>query len=187
MNKAFDTSVIIGRFNPLHSGHVKLIEKALSMADNVVIFIGYSGFTDFRHFIEPETIREMIETHFKNDVDKLHIVSLQDMSDDRRWVCKLNNHIDILEATKKIKTDKVCFMGCKKDVQWYCNLLPNWDIVLIPYDGINATSIRKEYFMDNLIDCNLPEVTRKFLMDYIETHKLTFLQLQKSYNNYYSI
>ena len=40
MNKSWDLSLIVGRFQGLHAGHVHLIETALSVSDRVLILIG---------------------------------------------------------------------------------------------------------------------------------------------------
>lgn len=40
--KKYSQGVILGRFNPLHKGHVHLIQEALKRCQNVLVFIGSS-------------------------------------------------------------------------------------------------------------------------------------------------
>ena len=40
--KNYSQGVILGRFNPLHKGHVHLIKEALKRCQNVLVFIGSS-------------------------------------------------------------------------------------------------------------------------------------------------
>jgi len=42
MHRDYSYAVIIGRFQPLHNSHVKLIEQALEIADKVLILVGSS-------------------------------------------------------------------------------------------------------------------------------------------------
>ena len=40
--KRFKTGLVLGRFQPLHRGHVHMIEEALELCDKVLVFIGSS-------------------------------------------------------------------------------------------------------------------------------------------------
>ena len=33
-------SLVIGRFQPIHLGHIQLIEQAASLSDKIILFIG---------------------------------------------------------------------------------------------------------------------------------------------------
>jgi len=43
MKKKFDYLVFIGRFQPFHHGHAKVIETALENAEHVIVLIGSSN------------------------------------------------------------------------------------------------------------------------------------------------
>ncbi len=40
LQKKYSVGMVLGRFQPLHNGHIALIDKALSMCKQVVVFIG---------------------------------------------------------------------------------------------------------------------------------------------------
>ena len=40
MKRKYDLAIFIGRFQPLHNGHVHNIEKGLEIADNVLVILG---------------------------------------------------------------------------------------------------------------------------------------------------
>lgn len=42
MKKLYKTCLIVGRFQPIHSGHEKMIKKALEFAETVLVFVGSS-------------------------------------------------------------------------------------------------------------------------------------------------
>lgn len=185
----YDYGIIVGRFQPLHNGHADLILKALEVSNKVIIYIGYSGFVDLRHFIPAEEVSEMLRTHFREFNDRIKIIPIQDMSDDKKWVLKLTNHlnIELSNFTRDGKCPKIAFLGSKKDVVWYCNLLPAWDIVLIPGNSINATEIRQQYFMHCCYVNNekLPQVSQDYLGDFVHTEN--YEKLKRNFKSYYSI
>ena len=183
--KPYSTSIVLGRFQPLHVGHIKLIERALSLSDKVIIFIGYSGFTDLRHFIDPETVKQMIEKEFKDSLDKIHIKSIMDMAEDSKWALKLYGEVHALELNKKISKERICFLGCKKDIVFYSKTLPQWDIMLIPYNGIDATSIRKKFFLEDKLSDDLAEASKWILKCYKGNKLSSYSNLKESYTNFF--
>ena len=40
--KQYKTGLVIGRFQPIHIGHEKIINKALELCDKVIVFVGSS-------------------------------------------------------------------------------------------------------------------------------------------------
>ena len=42
MNKPYELGILIGRFQPFHTGHQDMIDKALALCDKVGLFIGSS-------------------------------------------------------------------------------------------------------------------------------------------------
>ena len=189
MTKAYDVSIIVGRFQPFHKGHEALIEKALALSDKLFLFVGHCGFTDTRHFIDVNIVKEMILKHYENTQyhDRIEIIPLYDMADDSKWVLKLSMNINTLCVMHNIKNPNICFVGCKKDVIWYVDLLPNWELLMIPpYKGCTATRIRKSYFCtgETLKD-ELPNISLDYLNQYKETDD--YKKLSKVFKSFYSI
>ena len=188
-NKPYDIAVILGRFQPLHNGHINLIEQSFSLADKVFIMIGHSGFEDIRHFMSPEEVENSIEETFCTKNNMYHIEHIMDMHDDGKWVLKLSNKIEIMKAKHLpwIKgSANICFLGSKKDINWYANLLPNWTLITLPpYKNINATAIRGDFFCNKRISQEIPEESDMFMKEYVDSER--YEKLAKRYKQYYSI
>ena len=60
LDKKFDLLVFIGRFQPFHNGHNKVIEQALRDAKHVLVLIGSANIP--RNIRNPFTFQERKET-----------------------------------------------------------------------------------------------------------------------------
>ena len=97
MNKLF---TIIGRFQPLHKGHVDMINKVIDVCDKddkVLILVGSSNKT--RSLKNPMTYEEregMIRKEFGNEVE---ILPLRDYDyNDHKWEVKLHELLDFFSV-----------------------------------------------------------------------------------------
>ncbi len=77
---------VIGRFQPFHNGHVKLIEYASDEAEKVIIGIGSSqeSHTQENPFTASER-RDMIERSLKT-FNRYEIIDIPDINNDQIWV-----------------------------------------------------------------------------------------------------
>lgn len=92
--KEFRKGLVIGRFQPLHNGHVFLIQKALEVCDEVIIGIGSSNITDKNNPFSFHIREKMIELFIKDQNLQRRIPEIVDIPDhpsDEEW----------LEITKK--------------------------------------------------------------------------------------
>ena len=147
----YDFLVFIGRFRPFHHGHRSIIDKALSMAKNVIVLVGSS-------FQEPtlknpwtfEEVRTMI--HSLYDPYKVLVFALEDCKDDdNKWTNKVAKIIEgIVESLNPSYNHpvKIALIGHMKDESsYYLKLFPKWKKVIIEgNNGINATDIRSDMF-----------------------------------------
>lgn len=82
-------ALYIGRFQPLHKGHLEYIKKILNENDSLIIVIGSFGKSDK---INPFTIKErkeMLKLCFReeNILDKIKIVAVKDFPGDNvKWL-----------------------------------------------------------------------------------------------------
>ena len=91
MNKFYNLAIVCGRFQPLHDGHVEIIEKALSIADKVGLYIGSANNTGTAN--NPFTYEErykFIQAVFAEEIENgsLLIKPLNDRehpADDLSW------------------------------------------------------------------------------------------------------
>lgn len=88
IDKKYSKALVIGRFQPLHRGHVYLLQCALAVADSVIIGIGSSGLKNVDNPFSLETRKVVLERVLKREniekyVDKL--VDVPDYPDDEVW------------------------------------------------------------------------------------------------------
>jgi bifunctional NMN adenylyltransferase/nudix hydrolase len=159
MTYKYDLAVFIGRFQPFHLGHQKIIEEALEVANKVAIIIGSSnGPRTLRNPFTFEERRAMIEDAFSfKDQNRLFFAPAEDfLYNDELWVKNIQTAVaSIYEQSYGGwgPAAKVTLFGLKKDsTSYYLDLFPQWssegihdlaDPGIVPRD---ATSIRNCYF-----------------------------------------
>ncbi len=128
------TALFVGRFQPLHIGHLKVIKWILKKYDKVIIIIGSSqkSNTDRNPFTVEER-KEMIKRTLKIEgIKKYEIIEIPDVYDDDTWVKS------ILE---KAKFDTVFTMN-----PWTKKCFEKFNIPVKEhpkFGGISASRIRK--------------------------------------------
>ena len=85
MNKS-KTGFYIGRFQPLHYGHINIIEKGLREMDEFIVIIGSINKSDHKNPLSFETRKKSIEQQF--NTSKLKVLGLKDYDADT-WFIKL--------------------------------------------------------------------------------------------------
>lgn len=174
-----DTIVYIGRFSPCHKGHIETIAKACALAKQVIVLVGSSG--------EPRTIRnpftfperrlmihESLSPAFSR---KVNIEPLYNYTyNDAKWELQVQQTVDKLSTSTNIG-----LIGHSKDeTSYYLTMFPQWKMIEMEHiDGLNASDIRAEYFMDGVVKVPsmLPAVTR-FLTKFADTGDYTKLVLE---------
>ena len=77
--------MIIGRFQPFHLGHLKLIETAEKDLDRIIIGIGSSQFSHTkRNPFTAEERKRMIEESL--NIKNIQIIPIPDVNNDKVWV-----------------------------------------------------------------------------------------------------
>lgn len=128
------TALFVGRFQPLHIGHLKVIKWILKKYNKVIIVIGSSqeSNTDKNPFTGEER-REMINRALKiENIEKYEIIEIPDVYDDDIWVKS------ILE---KASFDTVFSMN-----SWVKRCFEKFNITVKEhpkFGGISASGIRK--------------------------------------------
>lgn len=82
------TGLIIGRFQPFHFGHLKLIETAEKNLDKLIIGIGSSQFSHTKEnpFTAEERKRMLEESLNADESQKFQIIPIPDVNNDKIWV-----------------------------------------------------------------------------------------------------
>jgi len=195
MNKEFDLLVFIGRFSPLHLGHVKVIQTALEKSRNVLVLVGSAGKartirTPFTFQERENVISEVFSDHVgipfgystETANSRLIIKPLYDkLYNDSAWVKQIqdianNVTLDIINEggfhLHGTADAKVGLIGASKDhSSYYLKLFPQWESVNVDVHGdIHATNIREGFLEGRLHkwevqDSLLPKESAQFLFD----------------------
>lgn len=158
----YDMLVFIGRFAPLHRGHMAVIDVALKKAKKVVILVGSSfrSRTE-RHPFSFDERKNMIKAAYNEvESDRLVILPIRDMMyRDQLWTRQVQQVVkeEVLRTvnygagnfTPNGTSDaKVGLIGCEKDsTSYYLKKFPMWGSVGVKFiNPLNATDIRRAYF-----------------------------------------
>lgn len=158
----YDVIAYIGRFAPCHNGHIATIKQALSLAEQVIVFIGSANQAINTRCPWPADQREDMLRLAVLDLDgfeRVKYVHIMDYPyDNFTWMAQITNEMyDNVPPGSKIG-----IIGHEKDsTSWYLKTFPtSWEFipaVVTEVDGvINATDIRKWWFIGQ----SLPNVTK---------------------------
>ncbi len=165
--------VYIGRFQPLHNGHVNIINEMLKTEDIVLIIIGSKFKCDTRNIFSYNTRKRFITETFKSQ--KILVDGLYDYEDDEVWCHALDS---ILRKNINCKTSIVTLHYSAKDnaTEEYIRLIMQKSNIIkyvmshaiTQHSGknIDATDIRN-YIINNMDIINnlLPQAVLDIIND----------------------
>lgn len=141
----YDTAIYIGRFEPIHNGHMALLRYALAHAHRVVVVLGSAG--QARSPKNPFTWQER-ETMLRSalpepDRARLHALPMPDFNDEAAWVAAVRQGV----AERVPISARIGLVGHFKDATSdYLNWFPGWALMPLQRQGsIDATTIRNAY------------------------------------------
>lgn len=143
---AYNLCVFVGRFQPLHAGHLHVMRHALAHADRLVVLVGSSNRP--RSAVNPFTARERIGVIREAlDYDARVLVtpiadSINDVSD---WTHRVETAVN---ALKHSRDESVALIGHAKDASsYYLKLFPRWSSIDVPqHRELSATQLRDRFF-----------------------------------------
>jgi len=146
------TAFVIGRFQPFHNGHKKLIDYALTVADYVVVLIGDTGCA--RSFRDPWTVDERVKMmrSVYTDVERVRFAKVLDNPYcDDSWARDVRMTMKSLSGGQE-----VCIVGMHKDdTSFYLDLFPGVEVLKMPVTEaweseddipLSSTAIRRIIF-----------------------------------------
>jgi bifunctional NMN adenylyltransferase/nudix hydrolase len=153
---SYDFLVFIGRFQPFHSGHRRVVETALRQAGHVVVLVG-SAFAapSYRNPWGFDERRAMIADSFTpQEVARLIILPLEDrLYNNTAWVSQVQEAVDdAVEARHDFATSpRIGLIGLNKDnTSYYLKLFPQWDSIGVDQQiRVAATDLRENLFRDD--------------------------------------
>ena len=177
----YDYAVVIGRFQPVHNGHVALLQAGLQQARRLVVVAG--SMHQPRSFKNPFTVAEreqMIRSALPvQEQARVHVVGVSDAPyDDAEWLQAVQNAVHAAMAAhgSDPATARVALLGHMKDnSSYYLRIFPHWQ--WLPFSnvaGIDATSIRHAYFSeekDAYLAEKLSAVLPASTMDFLHTFR----------------
>jgi bifunctional NMN adenylyltransferase/nudix hydrolase len=196
-DKKYDLLVFIGRFQPFHVGHARVVERALALSRNVLMIVGSAGKArSLRNPFTYEERQQMINAVYPN-------VIVRPMNDraynDTQWIKGVQDivkevAIDIVNPhNTNFRTSgwsdlKIGLIGCEKDhTSYYLKLFPQWLSENVEFASpMNATAIRQAYFSGHyherwLADVIMPDEVFHFLEDFRVTAEYARLALEHEY------
>lgn len=150
----YDYAILIGRFQPVHAGHIHVIKQALEQSQKLIIVLG--GARASRSARNPLTADErakMISDSLPKLADRIEFIPQMDyLYNDAKWLATLRSSI----ATTIFKQwtagpTKIALVGHSKDrSSYYLKLFPEWDSIEVSnYKGLDATPFRESLLEDN--------------------------------------
>ena len=141
-------AIYIGRFAPLHNGHIEVIKHCNNNYDHTLVLIGSSN---KRRTIKNPFPTSVIEDWIYNEFDsKVKVKSINDyLYSDNKWIAQIEDYVYSLYDKNECE---FTIVGHEKDSSsFYLKIFPTWRVDLVPEfaDGLNATEIRNIIFMED--------------------------------------
>jgi cytidyltransferase-like protein len=167
---------IIGRFNPIHIGHMSIIEEMMSKSDISVILVGSSNVSMSKE--NPFSFDER-KKMLQKIYPELIILPIPDLGNLNLWVSEVEHLIGTV-VSKFSKVEKIVLYTSKKDND--ADLRFNWCSMIghsvcgisEKSGGISATVIRDKFFSKtpmSEIKIYVHEITFNFLKKYKNSTK----------------
>lgn len=177
MQYEFDACVFIGRFQPLHQGHVDMIQHALEKGRHVIVLVGsaYQARSTRNPFTYEER-KTMIKSVFPTD--RVIVKPVRDSNYNlNAWIERVHATVEHVMEDLNEHKPTIALVGHDKDeTTYYLNLFPSWGAVALPSQGtISGTSVRESLFSAT-VDFEQPawagafvDQARQNAMAYLET------------------
>ncbi len=158
LNSKKDSAVLIGRFQPFHEEHLRLLRNGLMRYKKILVILGSANSPlNSKNPFTVEEREKMIRISLSEvENDSVLIRSIIDFVEDKNWVKAIKK-----EAYNKLDSSEITLLGCSKDKSsYYLQLFPEWNLDLREVEkSINSTDIRYSLFKNwNKPPQGLPEL-----------------------------
>lgn len=179
MSKKYNTLVLIGRFQPLHTAHLEIIKRATALTDQLVIICGSAR--QPRTYKNPFTFDEragMIKSATRGLNMQIFVESNTDtIYNDQAWAVRVQGIVSKYATLG----GRVGIIGHKKDdSSFYLDMFPQWgyeNVELIEF--LSAVDIRDLYFKR--------DVNMKFIKGVVPETVFDFLDEFRQHEEYEQI
>ncbi|WP_457356004.1 bifunctional nicotinamide-nucleotide adenylyltransferase/Nudix hydroxylase [Roseateles sp. P5_D6] len=138
-------AVVIGRFQPVHNGHVSLLRAALAEAPRVIVLLGSAHQARSpRHAFSWTERAEMLRLALTDaERERVEVVPLRDLYDEARWVQAVHAAVQ-----ERVGDADVTLVGHFKDATSdYLRRFSPWRLLSLPRQHrVDATDLRAALF-----------------------------------------
>lgn len=187
----YDLAIFIGRFQPIHSGHIDVIQFGLSFSKNMAVLVGSTNVSRSpRNPWSYAERRDMVMDAIKSTkaiesrAKDVLVLPIKDYPyNDNMWY----EQVQSIVSTITEPNWKICVIGFDKDpTTYYLRNFPQWDYIdYSEYDvtaRINATSVRELMFSDSYIPVNyVSESTKNYINKYREMDSFKKVQSEHAF------
>lgn len=181
----YDTAILIGRFEPVHTGHVALLREALARARRAIVVVGSAH--QARSHRNPFTWQEreaMLRGALPgHDGARLTVLPVRDYYNEAIWVDAVRQAV----ARHTALQERMGLVGHFKDTtSSYLDAFPGWELIRMERQGgIDATAIRDAYFSATpatlsaalgVLAADIPPATYALLERFAQTPSYAALQ-----------
>lgn len=142
----YDVAVLIGRFQPVHNGHLALLREALARARRVVVIVGsaFQARTPKNPFTWQERADLLRQSVGAGDAARLAICPVRDYYDQTRWA----DAVQAIVARQTQPGSRIALVGHFKDASSsYLSDFPGWTLIGLPRHGaMDSTALRDAWF-----------------------------------------
>lgn len=179
-----NVGIFIGRFQPLHIGHITIMAYMQKKYDHIIMLVGSANqCVSIKNPFSFELRKQWLEQCFDDLVDdvasskKITVLPLNDYRyNDVKWEAGLTAQV----ATTTENADNVTLVGHEKDdSSYYLKNFPQWGYDGVPQSiKISATPIRNAWFANKLSDYKdfLPSYVHEYLTSKQLKHADTFAE-----------
>lgn len=173
-----DYLVYVGRFQPLHDGHMDVIRTALTTSKRLLILVGSTNSSRCPHnpWTFAERRRMILQTLRKEYTsaieDRVSILPVPDSPYiDDRWKANVQRIVNnaIVERGDDPNRCQIGLIGFAKDhTSYYLKMFPMWGSVNVPMvRELSATDIREKYFTGEPDVENVPDAVAHYLNQFV--------------------
>ncbi|WP_404301762.1 bifunctional nicotinamide-nucleotide adenylyltransferase/Nudix hydroxylase [Alicycliphilus denitrificans] len=181
----YDAAVLIGRFQPVHNGHMALLREALTRSRQAIVILGsaHQARTPKNPFTWQERAQLLRAALPEAERARLIVLPMRDHYDEPRWAQAVRQAV----AQVTPAGARMALVGYfKDDTSGYLQAFPGWALIGMQRQGaIDATPIRDAYFgasaatLDQALTPfaeHLPGSTRAWLKQFAQTPHYPALQ-----------
>lgn len=144
----FHTALLIGRFQPVHNGHLALLRHALQVARHVIVVVGsaHQPRSPKNPFTWQERAAMLRASLSAPEQARVRILPVRDYYDLPRWVRAVRSGVE--QLTGPLASDmRIGLVGHFKDASSsYLRSFPGWELISLERQGgMDATPIRDAY------------------------------------------